>query len=417
MTEKIGDEVDVAEGPEVRRWVEQRWVLDNVIWANGIDWDQPRSRYSNAPCGVEANADFEIIRNSVKKFADIGPAFEVTARRRKAKAVEAAAAGHKITARDNYFMAAIHWGASMWPYHSVDSEIIELNKRKRECYSEYARLADHRIEEVWIPFQGKTLPAWFHLPPGYSGGIIPVVISLPGMDTFKEIFVSLSGDRWMTRGVAVLAVDGPGQAESRLLGHKVSVENFLEAGKAIVDWLVRRPEVDSTQIGLFGNSFGSFTATLIAANEPRIKACSVSATCLEPGFHTLLETTSPTYKKRMMYMTGYNKEAEFDVFAKSLTWEGHAEKLTIPYLCVAGEAEELSPLSHAERMLKLVPGPKRYVVYQESRHAVGFVPSTNLGPYPPTLIADWMMDRFSDVPLQSERWYVQSNGSVIKTPL
>jgi hypothetical protein len=55
-------------GPEVRRWVDQRWVLDNVIAANGIDWDQPRSRYFNAPCGIEANADFEIIRQKVKKL-------------------------------------------------------------------------------------------------------------------------------------------------------------------------------------------------------------------------------------------------------------------------------------------------------------------------------------------------------------
>ena len=27
--------------PQVRRWSEQRWLIDNVIRANGIDWDQP----------------------------------------------------------------------------------------------------------------------------------------------------------------------------------------------------------------------------------------------------------------------------------------------------------------------------------------------------------------------------------------
>ena len=40
--------------PQVRRFNAQRWLLDNVIRANGIDWDQPRSLYLNAPCGVEA---------------------------------------------------------------------------------------------------------------------------------------------------------------------------------------------------------------------------------------------------------------------------------------------------------------------------------------------------------------------------
>jgi hypothetical protein len=62
-----------------KRFSEQRWALDNIIRANGIDWDQPRSIYLSAPCGVEANADFAAIRTRVQKMADIGPAFESTA--------------------------------------------------------------------------------------------------------------------------------------------------------------------------------------------------------------------------------------------------------------------------------------------------------------------------------------------------
>src|SRR5690348_6985889 len=42
--------------PQMKRWSEQRWLIDNIIRANGIDWDQPRSLYISAPCGVEANA-------------------------------------------------------------------------------------------------------------------------------------------------------------------------------------------------------------------------------------------------------------------------------------------------------------------------------------------------------------------------
>src|SRR5262245_33174161 len=55
-----------------KRFSEQRWTLDNIIRANGIDWDQPRSIYLSAPCGVEANADFAAIRARVQKMADIG---------------------------------------------------------------------------------------------------------------------------------------------------------------------------------------------------------------------------------------------------------------------------------------------------------------------------------------------------------
>src|SRR5215467_7060053 len=31
------------EGAMTKRFAEQRWALDNIIRANGIDWDQPRS--------------------------------------------------------------------------------------------------------------------------------------------------------------------------------------------------------------------------------------------------------------------------------------------------------------------------------------------------------------------------------------
>jgi hypothetical protein len=75
--------LDTRGEPQVRRFSEQRWLLDNVIRANGIDWDQPRSLYLSAPCGVEANADFAGIRERVKKMADIGPAFAAVARRRE----------------------------------------------------------------------------------------------------------------------------------------------------------------------------------------------------------------------------------------------------------------------------------------------------------------------------------------------
>src|SRR6516162_11573772 len=91
--------------PQVRRFEEQRWLIDNIIRANGIDWDQPRSLYLSAPCGVEASADFAGIRERVKKMADIGPAFAAVARRREAKANAAAQADRKVTARDNFFMA------------------------------------------------------------------------------------------------------------------------------------------------------------------------------------------------------------------------------------------------------------------------------------------------------------------------
>ena len=408
---------DAEGGAMTRRFSEQRWALDNIIRANGIDWDQPRSLYLSAPCGVEANADFAAIRARVQKMADIGPAFESTAKRRETKARDAEADGNKVTARDNWFMAAILYGAAEWPYDDFTDQHLALHKKKRECYSNYARLADHKIEAVSIPFKGKSIPGWFHLPPNYAGDKVPVVISIPGMDSFKESGVALANDRWLSRGVAVLAIDGPGQYEAPLLGVYVSMQNWIDAGPAVVDWLLRYPEIDGDKIGVTGTSFGSFFGTILAANEPRIAATAVSATCLEPGCHTIFEEASPTFKKRFMWMSNFTDEAKFDEFVKTLTWEGHAEKLSKPYLVVAGEADELSPLEYTERMIATMTGPRQLVVYADSRHSVGNVPSTNLGPFPPTLVADWLVARLNSKPMKSERWYVDPIGRVTKTPV
>ena len=403
--------------PHMKRFEEQRWLLDNIVRANGIDWDQPRSLYISGPCGAEGGADIMGVRERVKKMADIAPAFEAVARRREAKAKAAEEAGSQITARDNYFMAAVYWGAAQWPYDQNDEANVACHLKKRQNYTKYAAMADHKVEAAWIPFKDTALPAWFHLPPNYSGGKIPVVINVPGMDSYKEIQSALYGDRFLNRGFAVLNIDGPGQYEAPMLGIYFSMDNWVATGKAVCDWLAKRSEVDMSKVVLSGTSFGTFFGTLATAHEPRISACAVISVCHEPGCHTIFEEASPTFKKRFMYMSGITDEAEFDKMRQGMTWEGHADKVKVPYLCVAGEFDELSPVEHSVRLVEAVKGPKRMVVYQDSRHSVGNVPAANLGPFPPILVADWLADCVAGKPFASEHWYVRSNGQIDKKPL
>ena len=232
--------------PHMKRWEEQRWLVDNIIRANGADWDQPRTISYNVPCGVEANADFAAIRQRVQKFADLSPAFEASARRREAKAKEAEQNGQRVTARSNYFIAAVQYAAAQWPFDDCGEKNRALNQSKRDCYLAYAKHADHKVEPVLIPFKGGTLAGWWHLPPGYSGGKLPTIWWIPGMDGFKEANVAVHGDRWLARGIAVLSLEGPGQYESRIMGTTVSVPNRVEAAHVVADWLTARPEVDAT---------------------------------------------------------------------------------------------------------------------------------------------------------------------------
>ena len=79
----------------------------------------------------------------------------------------------------------------------------------------YAALADHQVEEVWVPFKDKAIAGVAASTAGlHWRQDLPVVIAIPGMDSYKELQVALYGDRLLNRGMAVLAIDGPGQYEA-----------------------------------------------------------------------------------------------------------------------------------------------------------------------------------------------------------
>jgi dipeptidyl aminopeptidase/acylaminoacyl peptidase len=280
------------------------------------------------------------------------------------------------------------------------------------------QLADHHVEWAEIPYRGKTLPALFHLPPGFArGSKLPVVVLVPGMDGYKEKYISLYADAWMQRGVAALIVEGPGYWEAPLRGLYVDVPGWAETGKEVMRWLTARPEIDADKVAMTGSSFGSFFSAIMMSDEPRYRACAITGTCYEPGGYTIFESASPTFKHRFMFMAGITDEAEFDAFRKSLDWHGYAEKIKAPYLVAAGESDELCPLEYSAQFVKALGGPKQFVIYQDARHGIGGAPSASNGPEPRTFQAEWIMARLAGVPLASERWYVEASGKVTKSAL
>jgi hypothetical protein len=48
---------------------------------------------------------------------------------------------------------------------------------------------------------------------------------------------------------------------------------------------------------------------------------------------------------------------------------------------------------------------------------VAGVPATNLRPFPPTHVADWMAASLSGKTYPNEKWFVTAAGQIVKTPL
>jgi alpha-beta hydrolase superfamily lysophospholipase len=402
--------------PHMKRFDEERWALDNVIQANGMDWDQPHRAVLLGSCGLAVQGDLAALGSRIKKLADFTPAFEAVAQKRQKLAEEAKAAGERIPARDNFYIAAAYWGSAQWLIDEANAQNKSYNDKKRAAFSAYMDLADHHIEWVEIPYRGKTLPGIFHLPRGYQAGTkVPAIVAVPGMDGFKERSVALYADGWMERGVAVFAIEGPGYWEAPLRGLYVDVPGWAETGKAVMDWLAARPEIDVAKVGMTGSSFGSFFSAIMMSDEPRYQACAVSGTCYEPQGRRIFDEASPTFKRRFMFMSGITDESEFEAFRKTIDWHGYAEKIKAPYLVVAGGSDELCPMEATEDFMRALGGPKQLLVYQDSRHGVGGVPSVTNGPEPRTLMAEWLIARLGGKPFASERWLVEPSGQVIKT--
>jgi len=401
--------------PRMKRFVEQRWALDNIIQANGVDWDQGHTGVLLRACGLDVQNDMASLRQRVKKYADIIPAFEALARKREALAMEHEKNDELIPARDNYYTAAVYWATSMWGNEEHGPRLRGANDKKRELYTKYIALADHKIEWVELPYRGKSLPAIFHLPPNYQAGQkVPVIVAVSGMDGFKERSVTLRGDGWLEHGCAVLAIEGPGYWEAPVRGIFIDVQGWIDTGKEVVKWLRARPEIDADKIAATGSSFGSFFSAAMISDEPAFKACAVTGTCYDIGGRRIFDEASPTFKKRFMFMSGIVDEAEFESFRQTIDWRPFAGKIKAPFLIAGGESDELCPLEASEAFVKALGGPKQFVIYQDSRHSLAG-PSVANGPNPRVYQAEWIMKRLQGKPMASERWFVEASGRVVKS--
>ena len=121
----------------------------------------------------------------------------------------------------------------MWTIDEVNQKLKTQNDSKRENFDKYMALADHHIEWVELPYRGKSLPAIFHLPPNYQtrhqgagdrrGVRHGRIQGALGLRSTRM--------RWMERGYAVLAFEGPGYWEPPLRGIYVDVPGWAEAAQ------------------------------------------------------------------------------------------------------------------------------------------------------------------------------------------
>lgn len=396
------------------RFADQRWLLDAVIQLVGPDWDQGRLEYYAGPCSPDHKAAFLALRGSIKKFDDFTREFVKVARHFELRGRGQVSAGHDRSASDDFFAASIAYAAAQWPIYA-DSDLNQvLEQKKNDCYQLYASRADHPIEAVEIPYQGRSIPGYLHLPPGTRSGDtdarLPLVVMVSGMDAFKELTVCASADRYLARGLAVLVIDGPGQGSCLPRGIWYDPDTYGEVGVGAYELAAAAAEIDPDRIMVWGLSQGSFWATQMAAAEPRFAACSVMYTCFDPGNAAMFATQSPTFSQKFMYMTGTTTFEALRTKVAAMQVAPLSERLTMPYLVIAGEDDPLTDPQQTFDHLNRVPDPKQLLFYTGEDHAPVTRSSGRLGPAVMIYPADWLMDRAAGKPIESQRITVDYLG-------
>ena len=275
------------------------------------------------------------------------------------------AAGHPETALDFYFQATALYGGAQHIIFETNDEKRYLYAGVRRCYDQVIALAPYRLEHIDIPWNGTLVSGNLHLCPNRTSA--PLVFYLPGCDSLKEVWPHPFFNAAHQRGMHVFSFDGPGHPESNLRGIRLTADNFEDAASTALDYLVQRPEIDATQIGVYSISLASFWGMRFAARDRRIRAIAAPAASVAEKYF-LMDLESPRWKQLFAYTTQSKTEAELDAVMGDMTLDGYMAKITCPTLLAVGEYDPRGPIDEIYRMFDQLTAPAELWVFADQHH-------------------------------------------------
>jgi pimeloyl-ACP methyl ester carboxylesterase len=335
---------------------------------------------------------------AVRSHAMISKHVGMAARRMERLAEAEAAAGHRETALDLYFRAALYFLDAQHVVFETNDEKRYLHSSLIRCYDRVRELAPYRIEHLDIPWNGQLVSGNLHLCPG--DGPRPCVFYIPGCDQTKEAWPHPYFNQALQRGMHLFSFDGPGQGEGNLRGVKLTADNYEQAASAAIDYLLQRPEIDSERIGVHALSFGSHWGLRLAALDHRINAIVAPSASYCDKYYLMTEE-SPRYKQLFGYLTQSTTEQEVDQIAAAMSMEGYLERIQCPTLLIAGEFDPRSPIDEVYRLFDQIEAPAELWVFADQHHNASLggdgaaVWQSDLH----ALACDWLRDRFDGKPL------------------
>ncbi len=160
--------------------------------------------------GVDPN-DFQRLAKRIERWEDWSREWSACAGMHEQMGDEAEAQACYESAGYHYLHAAITYHFGKFVFVQKPQELLAAHKRVVQTYQKALPYFDFPGERVAIPYeQGATIYGILRKP--WHAAKPPIVILVPGLDSVKEELHNY-GDDFLRRGMAVLAIDGPGQGE------------------------------------------------------------------------------------------------------------------------------------------------------------------------------------------------------------
>jgi len=328
--------------------------------------------------GVDPN-DLQRLAGRIERWDDWCRVWCEEAARHEGLAHAAAQRNRNVTASEANLRASIYYHYGKHLFAHDPEQYLFAQRRMLACYHSGAAGADPPVERLAIPFDGASMVGNLRRPAGVARP--PVAIILPGLDACKEELHAWS-DAFVRRGVATLAIDGPGQGETAF-----RLPITTRWGE-VIDVLEKRSDVTGSSVAVVGQSLGALYAPLAAAFEPRIKACV--SNCGPFDFGPVLPTMPAASQETFRVRSHAKTLAKAYEIARGLTLEGVAQRIKCPLLVVFGAGDKLIPASEGERLARAASGPTELVVFEEGNH-VCFNISYKFRP----LTADWTAEHLN----------------------
>jgi len=341
-----------------------------------------------------------------------------TAQQREKAGEDFLARGRKISARQEFFKASNYYRTAEFFLHTDpgDPRILSTWRKSVDTFRKAAKLADHPIIPVEIPFEGTVLPGYLCLVDS-SRARRPLLIVHSGFDgTAEEIYFEVA---WFAvqRGFNVLLFEGPGQGGVIRVQKLPFRHDWETVVKAVVDYALTLKQVDPKRVALMGISFGGYLAPRAAAFEKRIMACIANggvynfhaAANLKPEDEKALDSEEGAAKmdkeiyKRMktdpslrwlmangMFTFHAKSPSDWLKMTRPYTMKDVAEKITCPTLIVDSEEDKDMP-GQAKKLFAALRCPKDYMLFTREEGAeehcqMGAVILSN------ARILDWLED-------------------------